>query len=203
MNQSFDLAISVGESGYDISKKINKKIACFNRINKLNIARYELSPLKYEVHSTSQKSILLQLEKLNSCSLALIDDTIYSGLTIETILTKLNSRTLKNTKVICLQGINKSLEKISNYCPVICGFKIEGEIEKDVTIIKTSGLFLNNAIRRKNRKPLAFYQRPEWINSWFPNNNLLIIRICQKLNELIEISDINYLPIFLQKSIRV
>jgi hypothetical protein len=50
-----------------------------------------------------------------------------------------------------------------------------------VSFINASGLVRRGAIRRVGLAPLAFYERPDWIHAWFPDDAPKIIACCAQL----------------------
>ena len=63
----------------------------------------------------------------------------------------------------------------------MAGFAASGRILEDVSFINASGLVKRGAIRRKDRSPLAFYERPEWMAAWFPTDHEDITALCREL----------------------
>jgi hypothetical protein len=55
-----------------------------------------------------------------------------------------------------------------------------------VSFINASGLVKRGAIRRVERPPLAFFERPEWMAAWFPGFDGEVIELCRELNARLE-----------------
>ena len=66
------------------------------------------------------------------------------------------------------------------------GFEAEGRILEEVSYINASGLVRKVGIRRRGHPSLAFYERPEWMEAWFPGYADEVIAVCRKLNALLE-----------------
>lgn len=178
---TFEITLGIGSSGYKVAQLLNKQTGMFPDIKMLSITRKEISKGMYKI--VSSPSLAAQLEHASGKSLALVDDTIYSGQTLEYILKKLPLYQRMKTQILCLQAVQETSTTLRAYCPVLVGFEISGKIEKEVTIIKFSGLFEKGAIR-STQGELAFYQREEWMRSWFPHNSDLIIVLCRQLSAL-------------------
>src|ERR1051326_6808597 len=138
----FDLALGVGKGGFSIARQINKRLKIFPKLEYIKIHRTEVSPGRYMVKNFDPK----YFKNLKCASLAIVEDTIYSGLTLGRILKSLPKPLLKNTHVFCLQGIKSSINKLERQCKVSAMVKIKGKKDREVTIIKLSGLFTPGAI---------------------------------------------------------
>jgi hypothetical protein len=55
-----------------------------------------------------------------------------------------------------------------------------------VSFINVSGLVMRIAIRRANRPPQAFFDRPMWMHAWFPGYADDVIALCLRLNAILE-----------------
>ena len=176
----FGLTLGVGDSGEKIAHEMHKKSKWFPTIKKLHITRLEQENGQYTIISTSKKTIKQQLSNINVSSLAIVDDTLYSGLTLGTILHNLPEKSQKNVHIFCLQVIEESLSEVEELCQISYGFKMIGKKEKDISIIRASSLFQKGATVTKTKK-LAFFEREEWMNGWFPKNASTIVSLCRKL----------------------
>jgi hypothetical protein len=120
--------------------------------------------------------------------LAVVDDTIFSGLTMRSVLEALPPALLPHTRAFCLRGIGESIAAVATLCPVTAGVAAPGRMLEDVSFINASGLILRVGIRRRGLPPLAFFDRPEWIRAWFPDRAGEVIALCRRLNALLEAS---------------
>ncbi len=180
----YSLTIAIGFQGSLIAGMIHNKTGWFPNVHELEMAREEIKENKYKIRSSTFYRSLKKLLSKKYQSLAIIDDTIYSGLSIKTILKYMSPDNLKKTNIFCLQGMKQTLPKLRIQATVIAGYEIPGVMEKDSTVIRASGLFLTSAIIRANKPGLAFYQRKKWMTSWFPDNTQAIIDISKKISEL-------------------
>ncbi len=114
-------------------------------------------------------------------SLALVDDTIFSGLTMRGVLAALPPGARERCHVFCLRAIASSLAEIRRLAPASAGFVAAGRLLEDVSFINASGLVRRGAIRRRDRPPLAFFERPEWMAAWFPGYHEEVIALCRAL----------------------
>jgi hypothetical protein len=119
-------------------------------------------------------------------TLAVVDDTVFSGLTMGAVLDALPADARARTRAFCLRGVAESLRAVQARCPVTPGVAAPGRIGDDVSFINASGLVRRGAIRRAGQPPLAFFERPEWLHAWFPGHGDEVIALCRRLNGLLE-----------------
>jgi hypothetical protein len=55
-----------------------------------------------------------------------------------------------------------------------------------VSFINATGLVLRVGIRRAGQAPLAFFERPSWMQAWFPGYAEEVMRLCSRLHTLLE-----------------
>jgi hypothetical protein len=178
---AFDLALGLGSSGKKVAEALQFRTGWFPHIVQVDIARQELAVGGYEMRYDIA-SLLDLINKAEIRSLAIVDDTIYSGQTMACIFGALPSVLRANVRIFALQSMVESLPALESFAPVSVGRRIDGRLGIDSSIIRASGLFERGSIRRKNKPVMAFYQRPEWIREWFPKNGNKIIAICHSLN---------------------
>src|SRR5262249_50256983 len=116
---------------------------------------------------------------------AVVDDTIFSGLTMKSVLAALPCGAQERAQVFCLRAVAESLRDIESAAPVRVGFAAPGRILEDVSFINASGLVRRGAIRRRGRSPLAFFERPEWMEIWFPGYHDDVVAVCRQLQPLV------------------
>jgi len=92
----------------------------------------------------------------------------------------------RRAHAFCLRGVTDSIATVAALCPITTGIAAPGRRLDDVSFINASGLVRRVAIRRPGQKPLAFFDRPEWIRAWFPSRHAEVLALCQHLNALIE-----------------
>src|SRR3989442_11208934 len=119
-------------------------------------------------------------------TLAVVDDTIFSGLTMREVLAALPSRLRSRAHVFCLRAVAECLAEIRRLAPATAGFAAPGRLLTDVSFINASGLVRRGAIRRAGRPPLAFFERPEWMAAWFPGYDADVVAACRALHERLE-----------------
>src|SRR5436190_279432 len=81
-------------------------------------------------------------------SVAVVDDTIFSGLTMRTVVAALPADPRRRTHAFCLRAVAESLDAVARLTPVTAGFAAAGRILEDVSFINASGLVERTAIRR-------------------------------------------------------
>jgi hypothetical protein len=156
-------------------------------VRRLDVAREEDGRGGYALVSAAGESLAGQLGGLDGCpSLAVVDDTVFSGLTIRGTLALLPAALRTRTRVFCLRGVGETLAALAALCPVTAGVAAPGRRLDDVSFINATGLVLRVSIRRRGQSPLAFFDRPDWLRRWFPGYDRQVLDICRRLNALLE-----------------
>ena len=183
----FDVAVGIGRAGQRVARAIDARTGWFPRVRRVGITRHEDGRGGYRLVSTEPRDIAEQLDGLESCaSLAIVDDTIFSGLTMSGVIEALPQRVRGRTHAFCLRGVLESIDRVRELCPVAAGVAAPGHLLTDVSFINASGLVLRVAIRRSGQPPLAFFDRPEWIRAWFPGAHAEVLALSRQLNALLE-----------------
>ena len=187
----FDLALAIGRAGERVAQALHAKTGWFPRVHRLGLTREEDGRGDYHLVSTVPATLAGQLAgQLKdidaSESLAVVDDTVFSGLTLRSVLETLPPAVLPRTHVFCLRGVADSIVAVARLCPVTVGVAGLGRMLEDVSFINASGLVLRVGIRRRGRPPLAFFERPQWIRAWFPGRDGEVIAACRRLNALLD-----------------
>jgi hypothetical protein len=182
----FDLALHIGLAGERVAQALHAKTGWFPRGRRLGLTREEDGRGGYRLVSTVPATLAAQLEGIEaSASLAVVDDTIFSGLTLRSVLEALPPALLGRTHAFCLRGVADSAAAIAKLCPLTVGVAVRGRMLEDVSFINASGLVVRGSIRRGGAPPLAFFERPEWIRAWFPGRDRDVIAACARLSELL------------------
>jgi hypothetical protein len=183
----FDLALGIGRAGERVARALHAPTGWFPRVRRVGLTRVEDGRGGYRLISTERASLAEQLVGVTDCSsLAVVDDTVFSGLTMRSVLEALPAALLAHTRAFCLRGVGESLPAVARLCPVTVGIAAAGRMLTDVSFINASGLVLRVGIRREGRAPLAFFERPDWIRAWFPGFHAEVIGLCRRLNALLE-----------------
>ena len=184
---SFGIAIGIGAAGEKVARQVHDRTGWFPNIRRLDATRQEDDQGGHTLISVTHEPLEVQAQGLEKFeSVAIVDDTLFSGFTLRTVLSLLPSDVLNRTHVFCLRCVQESLESVRRMCPVTAGFEAEGRILEDVSYINASGLVRSVGIRRRGRPSLAFYQRREWMEAWFPGYADEVIAACRRLNALLE-----------------
>jgi hypothetical protein len=153
----------------------------------VDVTREEDGHGGYNVVTTTGTPLRQQLPTLDAVSsLAVVDDTVFSGLTMRTVLQALPLEVRARTQAFCLRGVAASLASILALCPIVCGFSAPGSLLDEVSFINASGLVMRIGIRHPNQPPQAFFERPMWMRAWFPGYADEVIAVCQRLNAILE-----------------
>jgi hypothetical protein len=183
----FELAIGIGRAGERVAQALHARTGWFPRIMMVGLTREEDGRGGYRLASTEAKDLRSQLEGVGDpASLAIVDDTVFSGLTMRGVLEGLSPAVRARTHAFCLRGVTASIESIAALCPITAGVSAAGRLLDDVSFINASGLVLRISIRRQGQPPLAFFDRPDWIRAWFPGADAEVLAVCRRLNALLE-----------------
>ena len=185
----FDLALGIARAGERAAQALHLQTGWFPRVRRLGLTREEDGQGDYRLVSTVAAPLSAQLDGIDDVtSLAVVDDTVFSGLTMRSVLEALPPALLRRTQAFCLRGMGESIAAVATLCPVTAGVAAPGRMLEDVSFINASGLVLRVGIRRHGQPPLAFFDRPEWIRAWFPDRAGEVIALCRRLNALLEAS---------------
>ncbi len=183
----FDVTIGIGRAGERVAEQLHARTGWFPRVRRIGVTREEDGRGGYTLVSTVTSPLTAQLAGLDGCrSLAVVDDTVFSGLTIRGVLGLLPAAPPSRPCVFCLRGVGETLDALAKECPVIAGVAVPGRRLADVSFINATGLVLRVSIRRRGQPPLAFFDRPEWLQSWFPGYDRQVLELCRRLNALLD-----------------
>jgi hypothetical protein len=183
----FDLAIGVGRAGERVAAQLHARTGWFPRVRRVGLTREEDGRGGYAVVSTEREPLAAQLDGVERAgALALVDDTVFSGLTLHTLLDALSERARGRARVFCLRSAAESLATVAARCPATAGIAAPGRLLHDVSFINATGLVLRIAIRRRGQPPLAFFDRPDWLRAWFPRGHAEVLALCRELNAALE-----------------
>jgi hypothetical protein len=183
----FALAIGIGRAGERVAQQLHARTGWFPQVSRVDITREEDGHGGYNVVSTTGIPLAQQLPTLDAVSsLAVVDDTVFSGLTMRTVLHALPPEVRSHTQVFCLRGVAASLATIADLCPITIGFAAPGRLLDEVSFINASGLVMRVGIRHPAQPPQAFFERPMWMQAWFLGHADGVIALCQRLNHILE-----------------
>lgn len=183
----FELALGIGNAGERVARALHARTGWFPRVCRVGLTREEDGAGGYRLVSTGPASLDAQLEAARDCgSLAVVDDTVFSGLTMTGVIQALDGPQRARTRAFCLRGIAESIATVAALCPITVGIAAPGRRLHEVSFINASGLVRRVAIRRPGRPPLAFFDRPEWIRAWFPSRHADVLALCRRLSALLE-----------------
>lgn len=183
----FALTIGIGRAGERVAQQLHARTGWFPKISRVDITREEDRHGGYNVVTTTGIPLAQQLPPLDTVSsLAVVDDTVFSGLTMRTVLMALPAEVRARTQAFCLRGVAASLVGITALCSIAIGFAAPGRLLDEVSFINASGLVMRVGIRHADRAPQAFFERPMWMHAWFPGFADEVIVLCQRLNGILE-----------------
>ncbi len=191
----FALAIGIGRAGERVARQVHSGTGWFPVIRQVDLTREEDGRGGYAVVSLTGVPLARQLAGVETAaSLAIVDDTIFSGITMRQVLDALTPSLRARTHAFCLRCVAESLPPLQALCPVTPGFAAPGRMLDEVSFINASGLVRRGSIRRTGGSPLAFFERPEWMRAWFPGRSDAAIDVCRRLNLLLEPTGAPSLP---------
>jgi hypothetical protein len=183
----FALTIGIGRAGERVAQQLHARTGWFPRVARVDVTREEDGRGGYNVVTTTGIPLGQQLPSLDAVSsLAVVDDTVFSGLTMRTVLQALPPQVRACMQAFCLRGVAASLATIRTLCPIASGFAAPGSLLDEVSFINASGLVMRIGIRHRNHPPQAFFQRPIWMKAWFPGYADEVIALCRRLNTILE-----------------
>ena len=113
----------------------------FPKISRVDITREENGRCGYNVVTTTGVPLAQQLPPLDiESTLAVVDDTVFSGLTMRTVLMTLPAAVRTRTQAFCWRGVAASVSEIAPLCPIAIGFAAPGRLLDEVCFINGSGL---------------------------------------------------------------
>lgn len=185
----FEVAIGIGRAGERVARQVHARAGWFPAIHRVDLTREEDGRGGYAVVSPPGVILAEQLGEAGverAGSIAVVDDTIFSGITLRRVLEALPPALTARTHAFCLRGVEASLPAVRALCPISVGVAAPGRILDEISFINASGLVRRGSIRRTGLPPLAFFERPEWIRAWFPGHAEEVIGVCRRLNALLE-----------------
>lgn len=183
----FALAIGIGRAGERVAQQLHAGTGWFPKISRVDITREEDGHGGYNVVTTTAIPLAQQLPPFDAVSsLAVVDDTVFSGLTMRTVLLALPAELRARTRAFCLRSVTASLPGISALCPIDSGFTAPGRLLDEVSFINASGLVMRVGIRHPDGRSQAFFERPMWMRAWFPGYADEVIALCERLNVILE-----------------
>ncbi len=183
----FALTVGIGRAGERVAQQVHARAGWFPTIRRVDVTREEDGRGGYTLVSTGPEPLAAQLAGLDAApSLALVDDTVFSGLTMRSILLALPVAARARAHAFCLRAVAETLRAIAALCPITAGVAAPGRILADVSFINASGLVRRVGIRRPGAPPMAFFEREEWMRAWFPGYADEVTSICRRLNALLE-----------------
>ena len=187
-HEPFAVAVAIGSAGERVARQLHERTGWFPTVRRVDITREENGRGGYDLVSTTDVPFEDQLRRLKpSAPLAVVDDTVFSGLTMRSVLLSLPPGLLARTHAFCLRCVAETLPGIEALCPISAGLAAPGRMLEEVSFINASGLVTRVGIRLSGRPPLAFFQRPEWVRAWFPGYADEVIDLSRRLNALLEL----------------
>jgi hypothetical protein len=184
----FPVAIGIGAAGARVARQLHARTGWFPAIERIEVAREENDAGGYDLSTLGAGTLAAQLERVDGRgSIAVVDDTVFSGLTMLAVLRALPPGAIERTHAFCLRAVADSLAAVAALCPLTAGFVAPGRLLDEVSFINASGLVRRGAIRRVGRAPLAFFERPEWMHAWFGADADAVTATCAELARLIDV----------------
>jgi hypothetical protein len=182
----FPLALGIGAAGTRVASEIHARTGWFPVVRRIDVWREEDGE-DYVLGGPAPLAAQLAARlDAHAGGLAVVDDTVFSGLTLRAVLAALPQGVRRRTHAFCLRAVAESLAEVGRLAPVTAAFTAAGRPLEDVSLINASGLVRRGAIRRRGAPPLAFYERPEWMAAWFPGYHEEVTALCRALHAALE-----------------
>jgi len=176
-------AVAVGRAGARVAARLHERAGWFPVVRTVDLTREEDGGGGYEVVHRSAGTLAADLRDLAGVtSLAIVDDTVFSGVTVRAVLEALPDDARPRAHVVCLRGVAETLDVLARERPVRAGFAAPGRLLDEVSLINATGLVLRGSIRRRGRADLAFFERPQWMRAWFGEAADDVIGHCRALS---------------------
>ena len=181
----FAVAVGIGRAGERVARQVHARTGWFPVVERVEVTREERGD-GYALSTLGHPPLDVQLARVAGApSIAVVDDTVFSGLTMLAVLRALPSAAQARAHAFCLRAVGDSLAGVAKLCPTEAGFVAHGRLLEDVSFINASGLVRRGAIRRAGQTPLAFYERPEWMSAWFGKDAGEVTARCAALARLL------------------
>jgi adenine/guanine phosphoribosyltransferase-like PRPP-binding protein len=183
----FDAAVGIAGAGERVARQLHARTGWFPVIHGVEVTRLEAADGGYVLDTPRRPALAAQLSALDLHGrVAIVDDTVYSGLTMRAVVSALPAGVQARAHAFCLRGVADGIATVAALCPISAGFVATGRMDHDVSFINASGLVRRGAIRRAGAAPLAFFERPEWLRAWFPGRDATVLRLCRDLHAVLE-----------------
>jgi hypothetical protein len=175
----FEVAVAIGPAGARVAAQVHTRTGWFPEILRVDVWREE----EGDGYRLASPAPLAQqcAGAGHASSVAVVDDTVFSGLTMRAVLEALPPAARPRARAFCLRAVTESLADVARLAPVTAGFTASGRLLTDVSFINASGLVRRGAIRRAGAPPLAFFEREEWMAAWFPGYHAEVVAVCREL----------------------
>src|SRR5207245_9504528 len=111
------IAIGIGSAGRRVAETLHERAGWFPRIRRVGLTREEDGRGGYHLISTETAKLAAQLARIDpladGASLAVVDDTVFSGLTMRSVLEALPAATRARTRAFCLRGVAESIVAVA------------------------------------------------------------------------------------------
>jgi hypothetical protein len=182
----FAVAVGIGRAGERVARQVHARTGWFPVIERVELTREEHGDA-YALSTLGKPPLDAQLGSVaEAASIAVVDDTVFSGLTMLAVLDALAPAALGRAHAFCLRGVGESLARVAKRVPVEAGFVAHGRLLEDVSFINASGLVRRGAIRRVGQAPLAFFERPQWMQAWFLTDADEVTARCAALSRMLD-----------------
>lgn len=181
---AFAHTIGIGDSGVTVARAINEKTKWFPSISTVPLRHLFFPDGDSDVIVAGKGRLIDYLDKVN-VPLAIVDDTLWGGKTLMTVIDELPSKILPETRVFCLQALRSGIQKIQSYCPVTAAVIVNGSSENEATIIKASELFRKTNLSVGDQPYNGYSDYPGHMKLWFGAQAMSINRLAHTIQRLL------------------
>jgi hypothetical protein len=142
----------------------------------------------YTLRSKTNESIEDQIKRAgNFHSLAIVDDVLYTGFTVFSIIELLPKSALSHCHLFFTRGMEETKKILeAKGCSVFIGVSLRGRVEVDVSTISTLNLVAKGAIHTKDQGDITYSQRQEWVEAWFPKKTANIVDLAEAITSIVK-----------------
>ena len=106
----FALTVAIATAGERVARALHARTGWFPTIRRIEVAREENVAGGYDLATGGAGTLAAQLARVaDAASIAVVDDTVFSGLTMGAVLRALRPGALARTHAFCLRAVDESL----------------------------------------------------------------------------------------------
>jgi hypothetical protein len=113
-HEPFDLCVGIGRAGERVARVLHARAGWFPRICRVGLTREENGRGGYHLIHTEPSPVRALLDEIgDAASVAVVDDTVFSGLTMRTVIESLPPAPRSRAHAFCLRGVADSIAAVA------------------------------------------------------------------------------------------